>query len=511
LIRASLVRALLAPAALAAVLALAGCYGDDGYQIPTRAMKELSPEMLAQLQQKNMPKDSPILVRVFKEESELEVWKEDTTGRYELLKVYPICRWSGDLGPKVKEGDRQAPEGFYAITPGLMNPNSNYYLAINIGFPNAFDRANGYTGNFLMIHGDCSSRGCYAMTDEQIGEIYSLARESFLGGQKEFQIQAYPFRMTPANLARHRNSPNMAFWKMLKVGDDHFLVSHMEPKVDVCDKHYVFDAQPADNSTRTLTFTPSGRCPAYQVDPQIAGPANDKQRNDEYQLAQLISRDVPTAPLSNGTDGGMNRVFASKLENPTYTYDDAGHLHVPPLQPGRLPPQISTGPSTVATTASTNGGSSASGFFGSLFGSKASAAPSQVASTDSGTQSHGLFGNLFSSHSATADANASGDQSDSQPPATIAAPAKPKAVVRAEPVSTASRPKPSNDSQKGDSQDADASKGAPAAAPTPASPAAPAPQKQANAAPAANNSGLLKGAQPVVPAGSFDTRWGGFQ
>ena len=108
---------------------------------------------------------------------ELEVWKQDTTGQYQLLRVYPICRWSGELGPKKTEGDRQAPEGFYAISPGLMNPNSNYYLAINIGFPNAYDKANGYSGAFLMIHGDCSSRGCYAMTDEQIGEIYSLARE----------------------------------------------------------------------------------------------------------------------------------------------------------------------------------------------------------------------------------------------------------------------------------------------------------------------------------------------
>ena len=107
-----------------------------------------------------------------------------------------------------------------------MNPNSNYYLAINIGFPNAYDKANNRRGAFLMIHGDCSSRGCYAMTDEQIGEIYSLAREAFLGGQKEFQIQAYPFRMTPANLARHRNNPNMPFWKMIKEGNDHFEVSH---------------------------------------------------------------------------------------------------------------------------------------------------------------------------------------------------------------------------------------------------------------------------------------------
>jgi murein L,D-transpeptidase YafK len=502
LIRA-LVRALLAPAALAAALTLAGCYGEDGYQMPSRAMKELSPEMLTLLQQKNMPKDSPLLVRLFKEESELEVWKQDTTGRYELLRVYPICRWSGDIGPKVKEGDRQAPEGFYAITPGLMNPNSSYYLAINIGFPNAFDKSNGYSGNFLMIHGDCSSRGCYAMTDEQIGEIYSLAREAFLGGQKEFQIQAYPFRMTPANLARHRNNPNMAFWKMIKVGDDHFLVSHQEPKVDVCERHYVFDAQAPDGSGKPLNFSPSGRCPALVTNPDIATAANEKQRNDDYQLAQLVARDVPTVPLNNGNfDGGMNKVFASKLDTATYTYDDQGHIHVPPLQPGRLPPILSNGPSTVAAAStSTNSGDSSSSsgsFLGSLFGSKSSAAPTQTASAAPSTTAHaGFFGNLFSSSRDTADTSAASAQPDTQQ---TSAPAKPKAVARnSAPSNTAApRLKPSID-PKTDSQDADASKAKSA-------PASSSPQKEAN-----NGNGTIKGAQPVVPSGSFDTRWGSFQ
>src|SRR6202142_1708469 len=290
-------RTLTTSAVLAGALALAGCYGDEGYQLPTRAMKELSPEMLALLDQKNMPKDSPILVRIFKEESELEVWKQDTTGQYQLLKVYPICRWSGELGPKKTEGDRQGPEGFYSITPGLMNPNSNYYLAINIGFPNAFDKANNYSGAFLMIHGDCSSRGCYAMTDEQIGEIYSLGREAFLGGQKEFQIQAYPFRMTPANLARHRNNPNMPFWKMLKEGNDHFEVTHLEPKVDVCAKHYVFDAQAPGNPSRPLSFNPTGACPAYQIPEEMAGLVQEKQREDELKTAELITAGTPVARL----------------------------------------------------------------------------------------------------------------------------------------------------------------------------------------------------------------------
>ena len=260
-----------------------------------------------------MPKDSPILVRIFKEESELEVWKQDTTGRFQILKVYPICRWSGDLGPKVHEGDRQAPEGFYAITPDLMNPNSNYYLAINTGFPNAYDKANGRNGALLMIHGDCSSRGCYAMTDEQIGEIYSLGRESFLGGQHAFQIQAYPFRMTPLNMARHRTNPNMAFWKMLKEGNDHFEATHLEPKIDVCNRHYVFDAQQPADAKKSLVFNPTGPCPAYTLAPEVASLSLEKEQKDDAQYAQFVRNNIPTAPIRTGLDGGMNRVFLAQV------------------------------------------------------------------------------------------------------------------------------------------------------------------------------------------------------
>ena len=195
-----------------------------------KAARPLSDKMVKEIQSKNMDMESPILVRLFKEESELEIWKQDREGRFALLKTYPICRWSGELGPKVKEGDRQAPEGFYTITPGQMNPNSQYYLSFDLGYPNAYDRAYGRTGAQLMVHGDCSSRGCYSMTDEQISEIYALGRDSFFGGQKSFQVQAYPFRMTAQNLAKHRNNPHMAFWKMLKKGNDHFEVSGSSPR-----------------------------------------------------------------------------------------------------------------------------------------------------------------------------------------------------------------------------------------------------------------------------------------
>jgi murein L,D-transpeptidase YafK len=297
-----LLRAILASAAIAAVMTLVGC--TSGKPVASdRHMQPLSPRMLASLKAKNMEKESPILVRIFKEEAELEVWKQDNGGRFALLRTYPICRWSGELGPKIKTGDRQAPEGFYTISPGLMNPNSSQYLAINTGFPNAYDRANGRTGAFLMIHGGCSSAGCYAMTDEQIAEIYALARESFIGGQKSFQLQAYPFRMTPLNMARHRNSPHMPFWKMLKQGHDHFEVTHLEPKVDVCEKRYIFDADAMDS------FSPNDHCPAYNVPENIASAVGKKQRREDIETTELIIRGIPTVPATTGVDGGMNPTF----------------------------------------------------------------------------------------------------------------------------------------------------------------------------------------------------------
>ncbi|MCZ0737274.1 L,D-transpeptidase family protein, partial [Phreatobacter sp. AB_2022a] len=230
-------------------LALAACQDSTmSRSNPNRGNIALSQAVMAELQAKGMTSTSPVLMRIFKQEAELEVWKRDATGRYALFKIYPICQYSGELGPKVREGDRQSPEGFYNITPGLMNPNSSYYLAFNMGFPNAFDRAHGRTGSHLMVHGDCSSRGCYAMTDEAIAEVYALARDALRGGQETFQVQAYPFRMTPRNLARHRNNPNMAFWRNLKEGYDHFEVTRQEPQVDVCERRYVFNAVSPNSS-----------------------------------------------------------------------------------------------------------------------------------------------------------------------------------------------------------------------------------------------------------------------
>jgi murein L,D-transpeptidase YafK len=195
----------------------------------------------------NMDRAAPVLIRIYKEENTLEVWKEDRNGKFVLLKSYPICKFSGKLGPKIAQGDYQAPEGFYDITPEQMNPNSSQYLAFNTGYPNAFDRSLGRTGSFLMVHGGCKSVGCYAMTDYQMEEIYGLVEEAFKGGQEKIQLAAFPFRMTTQNLARYAYDPNAPFWAMLKSGDDAFSATGRPPSVAVCNQRYVFNLKGADD------------------------------------------------------------------------------------------------------------------------------------------------------------------------------------------------------------------------------------------------------------------------
>lgn len=243
-----------------AALAVAGCSESavDDF-VPQYANKQLPAKIVQEMQAKGMTRTSPVLARVFKEEGKLEVWKQKTNGRYDLIASYNICKMSGKLGPKFTEGDRQSPEGFYTVRPGQMNPNSSYHLAFNIGYPNTYDRANGRTGSNLMVHGACSSSGCFSMTDAQIEEIYAFARDAFKGGQTEFQVQSFPFRMTAANMARYRNDPNYQFWAMLKEGYDHFEITKVPPKVDVCEKRYVFNGVPEG----TGAFNPTGACPAF--------------------------------------------------------------------------------------------------------------------------------------------------------------------------------------------------------------------------------------------------------
>lgn len=182
----------------------------------------------------------PLYIRIFKDEAELEVWLE-SDGTFTLLRTYEICYFSGELGPKLEEGDRQSPEGFYIVTRGNMNPNSRYHLAFNIGYPNRYDRAHGRTGSAIMVHGSCGSIGCYAMTDPVIEEIYTIADAALSNGQPHFRVDIFPFRMTEDNLRRTQESRWIDFWRNLKPGYDYFETRRVPPSVRVENKQYVVE------------------------------------------------------------------------------------------------------------------------------------------------------------------------------------------------------------------------------------------------------------------------------
>jgi len=217
------------------LLGLSGCLTGTH-----RSMAPLPDETKAELSAKGLTLGAPVYVRIFKLENEMEVWLRNASGVYTLFRTYPICNWSGDIGPKTKEGDRQAPEGFYVVNARQMNPNSNYYLSFNIGYPNAYDKARGYTGSYLMVHGGCRSVGCYAITDDAVQELFSLAREAFTAGQRDFPVHAFPFRMTEDNLAFRGSNPWEPFWRNLKEGYDLFERNRRPPVVAVRDQRYVF-------------------------------------------------------------------------------------------------------------------------------------------------------------------------------------------------------------------------------------------------------------------------------
>jgi len=285
---------------------LSGCVSSV-LDVDQRASQPIPAKLVSDMRKQSMSPADPIVVRIFKQESELEIWKRNRSGRYALLKSYPMCRWSGKLGPKKQNGDRQAPEGFYHVNAGMLNPKSQFHLSFNLGYPNTLESALGYTGAALMVHGACSSSGCYALTDDGVSEIYAVAREALKGGQRIFQVQAYPFRMTPQNMARNRNDPNYAFWQNLKRGYDLFEVTKQPPQVGYCGRSYAFTAA----GGKAPPSDPLAACP-----PETAMPdaliASKQGIDDQMVDALLASGTVVSAHAY--ADGGMHPVFRKLLE-----------------------------------------------------------------------------------------------------------------------------------------------------------------------------------------------------
>lgn len=204
-------------------------------EVTARQAALLSPRLAA----RGLRLGAPVFVRIFKRELTLEVWLEKA-GRFELFDTWKIAYHSGTLGPKLAEGDLQSPEGFYFVPPGMLNPNSRFHLAFDLGYPNAHDRALGRTGSFILVHGKDVSTGCFAMTDPGIEEIYTLVEAALRAGQPFFRVHVFPFRMTDANLKAHARSPHRAFWENLKEGHDWFDARGVPPDVGVRGGRYVF-------------------------------------------------------------------------------------------------------------------------------------------------------------------------------------------------------------------------------------------------------------------------------
>ena len=180
----------------------------------------------------------PIYIQIFKEENLLELYTEKTDGQLEKVRTYPICSYSGGLGPKKFQGDLKSPEGFYQVSNNQLNPNSRFYRSIDLGFPNQYDKSQGYTGDFLMIHGACKSVGCYAMTDKVMEEIYQYAELALKEGQNTINIHIFPFKMTAENMKKHQYSVNVDFWQQLAPAYLYVEEHHKVPTISVRDGRY---------------------------------------------------------------------------------------------------------------------------------------------------------------------------------------------------------------------------------------------------------------------------------
>ena len=287
------------------LLTLTGCQDTSIDDLSPKATRELPDKIVQKMKAKGMRKNAPVYFRLFKDEHVVEVWKQKDNGKFDMVQNYNICAWSGTLGAKYKQGDRQAPEGYYPIHPHQMNPASKYFLAINTGFPNAFDRANGRSGSDLMIHGACSSSGCYSMTDESVQQIFAFARDAFAGGQKEIILEALPFRMTPEKMAIFSAHKDFKFWTMLREGYDSFELTKIPPTVDFCEKKYVFNRVAEGGSFNVNAACPPSQPRFPQLTPVMA--SYDSKFQSSFAAASKRFEGVPFPVVMGGKSRPLDK------------------------------------------------------------------------------------------------------------------------------------------------------------------------------------------------------------
>ena len=279
-------------AALALILAACSSRTPETQRDSRLIRRPPNPTLQDRLEARGFRFGAPAFIRIFKKEEVLEVWLQKDNGEYALFLDYPICIYSGELGPKTREGDKQSPEGFYTVGREAMNPNSQYHLSFNLGYPNAYDRAHGYSGSLLMVHGKCVSIGCYAMGDRQIEEIYTLVGAALQRGQPFVRVHAFPFRMTDANLAAYSEHRWYDFWRMLKPGYDYFERYHQPPEIDVIGGQYALSDRNPHPAVRP------GELPPGRSTPTIPGENLNTNPFTGTAIASAPRRGAPMRPIA---------------------------------------------------------------------------------------------------------------------------------------------------------------------------------------------------------------------
>ena len=312
-------------AALALILAACSSRAPETQRDSRLIRRPPNPTLQDRLEARGFRFGAPAFIRIFKKEEVLEVWLQKDSGEYALFLDYPICIYSGELGPKTREGDKQSPEGFYAVGREAMNPNSQYHLSFNLGYPNAYDRAHGYSGSMLMVHGKCVSIGCYAMGDRQIEEIYTLVGSALQRGQPYVRVHAFPFRMTDANLATYSEHRWYDFWRMLKPGYDYFERYHQPPEIDVIGGQYALSGRNPHPAVRPGELPPGRSTPTIPSENLNSNPFTGTAIASAAQPSAaprpLLSPNpaAPTATLNNAFQTAAATAPATSLDNAFHT------------------------------------------------------------------------------------------------------------------------------------------------------------------------------------------------
>ena len=299
--------------------------------LPLAGTPDLS-RLNERLADKGVKLGAPVLLRVFKSESEFEVWIRKDDASYVLFATYPVCHWSGTLGPKLREGDKQTPEGFYTVTRAQMRHIGRWPRSLNLGFPNVFDQVQARNGSHILVHGGCSSVGCFAMTNAVVEEIYGFVEKAVAGGQTYVPVHVFPFRMSEANLALQKDSPWQPFWANLKEGYDFVERAKRPPRISVCDSRYKFQDPAPEEGADTGPLAPCGathaalealeRLPpavltqlSLQMNPSVPSPRSlPGDRHRHLNLSNSSGRSLAT-PRRDGQPSPA-ALLAQQLSNP---------------------------------------------------------------------------------------------------------------------------------------------------------------------------------------------------